>query len=90
LQLLRHASASDAFLDSAERYPQPKCHPETRREVLMDLRSWSPKDDCDSDVIWLHGPASSGKSAIAQAICQKLEADGRLGASFFFKTIPTS
>jgi hypothetical protein len=33
----------------------------------------------------LHGPAGAGKSAIAQSFCQNLEAEDRLGASFFFK-----
>jgi hypothetical protein len=36
-------------------------------------------------VLWLYGRAGAGKSAIAQALCHKLEADGRLGGSFFFK-----
>ncbi|KAJ7884798.1 hypothetical protein B0H14DRAFT_2339043, partial [Mycena olivaceomarginata] len=35
--------------------------------------------------LWLHGPAGSGESAIAQSFCQNLEAGDRLGASFFFK-----
>jgi hypothetical protein len=33
----------------------------------------------------MHGPAGAGKSAIGQTLCQKLEEEGRLGASFFFK-----
>ncbi|KAJ7899413.1 hypothetical protein B0H13DRAFT_1622773, partial [Mycena leptocephala] len=74
-----------AFHDSAERYPQPKCHPETRTKMLEHLHKWSFKTDFRSGVLWLHGPAGAGKSAIAQSFCQKLEAEGRLGASFFFK-----
>ncbi|KAJ7820519.1 hypothetical protein B0H14DRAFT_2371982, partial [Mycena olivaceomarginata] len=71
--------------DSAERYPQPKCHPETRTEMLDDLWEWSLKTDSDSSILWLHGPAGAGKSAIAQSFCHRLEAENRLGASFFFK-----
>ncbi|KAF7369167.1 NACHT domain-containing protein [Mycena venus] len=85
LYILRQAAASDAFHDSAERYPQPKCHPETRTEMLKDLMKWTSGNRSDSRVLWLHGPAGAGKSAIAQSLCQKLEAEGRLGASFFFK-----
>ncbi|KAJ7718808.1 hypothetical protein B0H16DRAFT_1337080, partial [Mycena metata] len=33
----------------------------------------------------LHGPAGSGKSAVAQSVCQQLKEEGRLGGSFFFK-----
>ncbi|KAF7369160.1 NACHT domain-containing protein [Mycena venus] len=85
LYILRHAAASDAFHDSADRYPQPKCHPETRTKILEDLWAWSSESDLTSSILWLHGPAGAGKSAIAQSFCHKLEAAGRLGASFFFK-----
>ncbi|KAJ7508047.1 hypothetical protein B0H11DRAFT_1848433 [Mycena galericulata] len=85
LHILHHASAGDAFRDSAERYPQPRCHPETRTQILEDLWKWASKNDADSSALWLYGPAGAGKSAIAQSFCQKLEAEGRLGGSFFFK-----
>ncbi|KAJ6506771.1 hypothetical protein C8R45DRAFT_817186, partial [Mycena sanguinolenta] len=74
-----------AFHNSAERYPQPRCHPETRTKILEDLWNWSSGTDPSSTVLWLHGPAGAGKSAIAQSFCQNLEAEHRLGASFFFK-----
>ncbi|KAJ7844795.1 hypothetical protein B0H13DRAFT_1647773 [Mycena leptocephala] len=85
LHILRHVVAGDAFHDAADRYPQPKCHPETRTEILEDLWNWSSEDDHNSPVLWLYGPAGSGKSAIAQSFCKKLDAEGSLGASFFFK-----
>ncbi|KAJ7793472.1 hypothetical protein B0H14DRAFT_3093999 [Mycena olivaceomarginata] len=74
LYTLRHAAAGDAFHDSAERYPPPKL-----------LWNWSSETNPSSTVLWLHGPAGAGKSAIAQSFCQNLEAGHRLGASFFFK-----
>ncbi|KAF7369151.1 hypothetical protein MVEN_00242300 [Mycena venus] len=85
LQILQRATAGDSFHDSAERYPPPRCHPETRTEMLKDLMEWSSGDESHSSVLWLHGPAGAGKSAIAQSLCQQLEEEGRLGASFFFK-----
>jgi ABC-type dipeptide/oligopeptide/nickel transport system ATPase component len=104
LHILHRASAGDAFHDSAERYPQPRCHPETRTKLLDTLWKWacgteprrnysSELDDDDDDdedhpsgrILWLQGPAGSGKSAVAQSFCQKLKAEGRLGGSFFFK-----
>ncbi|KAJ7818110.1 hypothetical protein B0H14DRAFT_2373535, partial [Mycena olivaceomarginata] len=78
---LRREAASDAFHDSAERFPQPKCHIDTRIEMLENL--WN--TDTNSGALWLYGPAGAGKSAIAQSFCQKLEAEDCLGASFFFK-----
>lgn len=37
-----------------------------------------------ADIMWLHGPAGSGKSAIAQTICETAAESGQLLASFFF------
>ncbi|KAJ7097701.1 hypothetical protein C8R44DRAFT_859847 [Mycena epipterygia] len=85
LQMLYRGAACDAFHDSAERYPQPKCHPETRTKMLDDLYTWASNDDRSSRVLWLYGPAGAGKSAIAQSFCQKLEAERCLGGCFFFK-----
>ncbi|KAJ7705526.1 hypothetical protein B0H17DRAFT_1126337 [Mycena rosella] len=85
LHILYRAGANDAAHDSGERYPQPRCHPETRTTILHDINAWSSEQDPSSSVLWLHGPAGAGKSAIAQSFCQKLEKEGRLGGSFFFK-----
>ncbi|KAF8187606.1 hypothetical protein K438DRAFT_1009789 [Mycena galopus ATCC 62051] len=113
--ILYRAATGDASHDSEDRFPQPRCHPKTREEMLDVLLNWtsgiepparrisgdyayhrlfeaneneahgSSSDIPSSPILWLHGPAGAGKSAIAQSLCQKLEADGRLGASFFFK-----
>ncbi|KAJ7907953.1 hypothetical protein B0H13DRAFT_1520788, partial [Mycena leptocephala] len=83
LHILYRTAAGDAFHDSAERSPQPRCHAETRTQILEDLSNWSSDDNFECTVCWLHGPASAGKSAIAQSFCLKLEAEGRLGESFF-------
>lgn len=90
LYILHDASAGDAFHDSAERYPPPRCHPETRKQILDDLWEWSSSSDPSRSVLWLYGPAGAGKSAIAQSFCQNLERDGRLWGSFFFKRGDTS
>ncbi|KAF7377482.1 NACHT domain-containing protein [Mycena sanguinolenta] len=47
IRVLHNAVAADAFHDSAERFPQPRCHLETRTEMLEDLYKWS--SDTDSD-----------------------------------------
>ncbi|KAJ7822895.1 hypothetical protein B0H14DRAFT_2827605 [Mycena olivaceomarginata] len=94
IPILHRAIAGDAFHDSAERFPQPRCHPETRQKLLDVLwnwacgieppRKWTGRDFArhavyeedngpSSPILWLSGPAGSGKSA------------GRLGGSFFFK-----
>ncbi|KAJ7222942.1 hypothetical protein C8J57DRAFT_1482220 [Mycena rebaudengoi] len=111
--ILSRAIASDALHDSAERFPQPQCHPDTRTRMLDVLCNWAhgieppekrtshdpvdpdasdddeslpPQDgEPSSPILWLYGPAGSGKSAIAQSLCQKLNAEDRLGGAFFFK-----
>jgi len=54
----------------------------TRRDVLLQLESWS-NDDQDKRVFWLNGLAGTGKSTIAQTFAEMSFADGKLGASFF-------
>ncbi|KAJ7797435.1 hypothetical protein B0H13DRAFT_2392150 [Mycena leptocephala] len=102
LHILYRAAAGDATHDSEDRFPQPRCHPETQTKMLDVLGKWTcgiePREDWNKDevssssdhksspILWLHGPAGAGKSAIAQTLCQKLEEEGRLGASFFLQT----
>jgi RecA/RadA recombinase len=35
-------------------------------------------------ILWMYGPAGSGKTAIAQSIAEACQQQGRLAASFFF------
>ncbi|KAJ7913670.1 hypothetical protein B0H13DRAFT_1612291 [Mycena leptocephala] len=87
--ILHRAIAADAFHDSAERYPQPRCHPKTRTKLLDVLRNWAcgiqPSTNWTTGILWLYGPAGAGKSAVAQSLCQELKKEGRLGGGFFFK-----
>ncbi|KAJ6484217.1 hypothetical protein C8R45DRAFT_1075423 [Mycena sanguinolenta] len=85
LYVLHGAVAAAAIYDSAESYPQPKCHPETRTEMLEDLRDWALDEDAEQRILWLHGPAGAGKSAIMQTLAHLLDDAGRLGGCFFFK-----
>ncbi|KAJ7024517.1 hypothetical protein C8F04DRAFT_1131289 [Mycena alexandri] len=40
IHILHRAVALEAMHDSAESFPQPRCHPETRSEILEDLWRW--------------------------------------------------
>ncbi|KAJ7819260.1 hypothetical protein B0H14DRAFT_2836904 [Mycena olivaceomarginata] len=84
INILHHAVTLEALYDSAESFPQPRCHPETRTEMLDDLYKWATVDSAHS-MCWLHGPAGAGKSAIMQTLCQRLKGTGFLGGAFFFK-----
>ncbi|KAG8698213.1 hypothetical protein FRC09_007359 [Ceratobasidium sp. 395] len=58
------------------------CTPNTRVDVIEQLRSWA-GDNTSEKVYWLNGMAGTGKTTIAYTLCDYLQNDGRLGASFF-------
>ncbi|KAJ7303720.1 hypothetical protein DFH08DRAFT_54040 [Mycena albidolilacea] len=84
IEILHYSVEFSAIHDSAESFPQPKCHPETRTEMLNNFHNWA-KDPDSKTIFWLFGPAGAGKSAIMQTLAGRLKDDGILGGSFFFK-----
>ncbi|KAJ7902291.1 hypothetical protein B0H13DRAFT_760564 [Mycena leptocephala] len=99
IHILHRAVALEAMHDSADSYPQPRCHPETRSEMLDKLWNWAIKSEWSEKkwvwqtdkmmkglpVLWLHGPAGAGKSAIMRTLAERLANNKQLGGSFFFK-----
>ncbi|KDR68256.1 hypothetical protein GALMADRAFT_1049183, partial [Galerina marginata CBS 339.88] len=86
-ELLQNAASPAAFHDSADRRDPPKCHPNTRVAIVEKLMGWVhglDPESLDALIIWLNGPAGSGKSAIAQTIAELCAEEGTLLASFFF------
>ncbi|OKL61940.1 hypothetical protein UA08_02648 [Talaromyces atroroseus] len=61
----------------------PRCHKETRKEILESIRSWGESHD-DQSIFWLSGMAGTGKSTIARTVAANFDQKNRLGASFFF------
>ncbi|RDB24518.1 hypothetical protein Hypma_008318 [Hypsizygus marmoreus] len=82
---MREASTGAAH-DSLERHPPPRCHPGTRTELLNKIHGCirDAAETKSESIIWLHGPAGSGKSAIAQTIAESCDERRQLAASFFF------
>ncbi|TFK39559.1 hypothetical protein BDQ12DRAFT_585346, partial [Crucibulum laeve] len=58
------------------------CHPSTHLEVIVEIEKWI-EDSGSCPILWLNGPAGSGKSAISQTIAECC-ADKKKIASFFF------
>ena len=83
LRRLLEASAKDAAHDSLGRHPPSKCHPGTRLDIIETIKCWI-TNTAEPGVFWLHGPAGTGKSAIAQTICESSAERNQLLASFFF------
>jgi len=61
-----------------------RCLPDTRTELLEQIAGWT-ADQAGKRIFWLCGKAGTGKSTIARTVAQKLDDDGLLGASFFFR-----
>ncbi|KAF8986940.1 hypothetical protein BDQ17DRAFT_1490495, partial [Cyathus striatus] len=76
-----------ASYDAGECHDAPKCHPETRKVVLLNIMSWVNSDNEATRVMWLYGPAGAGKSAIAQTTAEECHNEEKLAASFFFPTL---
>jgi len=61
------------------------CHPNTRTKILEHLKGWANrKIDRDKFIMWLHGAAGGGKTAIGRTIAQWCEEEGILLGEFFF------
>ncbi|KAJ3531325.1 hypothetical protein NMY22_g8196 [Coprinellus aureogranulatus] len=81
-ELYSHVAAG-AIHNSAERCDAPKCHPETRKAVQENVFSWI-DDGEPGQLLWLTGPAGSGKTAIMGSVCDKLKETEQLAATFYF------
>ncbi|KAF8968351.1 hypothetical protein BDZ97DRAFT_430369 [Flammula alnicola] len=84
LDALYQRSAFGALLDSNERFDPPKCDSDTRIAILQTMIDWIMGGDEASSILWLHGSAGSGKSALAQSIAEKCRREEELAATFFF------
>ncbi|TFK33979.1 hypothetical protein BDQ12DRAFT_764564 [Crucibulum laeve] len=70
--------------DASHNRPEPvaRCHPGTRLKVIAEIEKWI-EDSNDCPILWLNGPAGSGKSAISQTIAEHCAGKKKI-ASFFF------
>lgn len=73
-----------ADVDSSARDPPPQCHPGTREWLTKAIQEWFLDEKRAWDMLWLHGPAGVGKSAVAQSVAEYAAENNRLGAAFFF------
>ncbi|KAF9011408.1 hypothetical protein BDQ17DRAFT_1223738, partial [Cyathus striatus] len=84
LQQLLQYVAQGATHDSGEQYDAPKCHPDTRKQLLSNINQWIKEPDKETGIMYLHGPVGAGKSSVARSVCKEASQAGYLGASFFF------
>jgi hypothetical protein len=65
--------------------PHRVCIPGTRVHVVDGIASWSQNGNTDERLLWVYGFAGLGKSSIAASVCERLEEQNILAASFFCK-----
>ncbi|RXW17202.1 hypothetical protein EST38_g8650 [Candolleomyces aberdarensis] len=93
LKELREHIAAGALHNSDERCDAPKCHPETRVAVQEELVSWicdGDTDDHPKEIMWVTGPAGSGKTAIMGSVADTCQGKDILGATHFFSSFSGS
>ncbi|RXW14353.1 hypothetical protein EST38_g11500 [Candolleomyces aberdarensis] len=93
IEKLREHIAAGAFHNSDERCDAPKCHPETRVAVQDEVVGWICDRDSDGDpkeIMWVTGPAGSGKTAIMGSVADTCQRKGILGATHFFSSFSGS
>ncbi|KAF4609774.1 hypothetical protein D9613_012056 [Agrocybe pediades] len=93
VEKLARAAAPNAFHNSKERFDAPKCHPNTRVAVLDHIEDWAhgrSGETSSKSIMWLHGPAGCGKSAIAQTTVERCLEKGVKLAAFFFNRFDPS
>ncbi|KAM3561804.1 hypothetical protein ARSEF4850_003037, partial [Beauveria asiatica] len=74
----------DATFDSRAEEHSPRCYPDTRTDLLHQIKEWA-KDPRSKCIFWLNGAAGTGKSTISRTVAGLFQERGVLGASFFFK-----
>ncbi|KAF9472156.1 hypothetical protein BDN70DRAFT_776594, partial [Pholiota conissans] len=78
-----------AFQNSFQRNDPPKCHPNTRVQILRTIFDWIVHSNLEryERILWLNGAAGAGKSAIMQSLMELcLEASIGFAAFFFFRS----
>ncbi|PPQ94703.1 hypothetical protein CVT25_009558 [Psilocybe cyanescens] len=86
LAALNQQISHDAMFDSEARYSRGRVHPGTRKKVIEQILAWIDDPAPHENVLWVHGSAGIGKSAIMQTIAELLakEQRRRYAGSFFF------
>ncbi|KIO10995.1 hypothetical protein M404DRAFT_20516 [Pisolithus tinctorius Marx 270] len=74
-----------AYTGTAGLNTMKKCLENTRKEILQDIINWVKDTHPDARrILWLHGQAGRGKSAIAHTIASWFKDVGGLGSCFCF------
>ncbi|KAF5313792.1 hypothetical protein D9619_013700 [Psilocybe cf. subviscida] len=74
--------------DAAAREDVPKCHEHTRVAIVNGIHHWAHSLEPGArPLMWMYGPAGSGKTTIMQTVAEMFDKEGSLAASFFFSRL---
>lgn len=74
----------NARYDSEDVKKSPRCEPGTRVRILERIQSWAYQES-ELPLLWLIGPAGTGKSTLARSIIDSLDMKKQLIAGYMFK-----
>ncbi|TGJ72280.1 hypothetical protein EYR41_004187 [Orbilia oligospora] len=72
--------ARSAAFDSFAQQFDPKCHPDTRKELLSQIENWAKGSD-RKGIFWLNGVAGTGKSTISRTVAQRFSRSSKVGSN---------
>lgn len=80
----RLSPVEGAMFNHIDNHHIQQCHPETRVELLSQVRDWANGDN-QPPIFWLEGAAGTGKSTISRTVAQQLEYESLFVVTFFFR-----
>ncbi|KAF5313755.1 hypothetical protein D9619_013718 [Psilocybe cf. subviscida] len=88
MALLSSRAEQGASYDTAAREDVPKCHERTRLAITDGIHKWAHSLQPNArPLMWMYGPAGSGKTTIMQTVAEIFDKEGSLAASFFFSRL---
>ncbi|TEB23435.1 hypothetical protein FA13DRAFT_1798071 [Coprinellus micaceus] len=78
--LPKHPDTSSQWSDYLE---------DSRGDDLTKIRGWGDDLDIKESMLWVHGPAGTGKSTLARQLAYDLQSQNRLAASLFLSVLST-
>ncbi|KAG5823866.1 hypothetical protein H9Q74_006016 [Fusarium xylarioides] len=74
-----------ARFDSDDVNASPRCLEGTRENVRRYIHDWVNEDQDQTILLWIHGPAGTGKSTLARTLANEFAETGQIAAGYFFK-----
>ncbi|KAF5314347.1 hypothetical protein D9619_011968 [Psilocybe cf. subviscida] len=88
MALLGSRAEKGAPYDAAAREDVPKCQEHTRVAITEGIHKWANSQEPGGHpLMWMYGPAGSGKTTIMQTVAETFDKEGSLATSFFFSRL---